>query len=337
MSPDKRTGDWSRLILPGSGRKYFYNVATGESRWDLKNEGGPYSNVNPYAPNGKPMSLHRVSYQPQHYYKESKSLNDGIHQIHNYSANQEHNSSNDNTDHYGIRNRRQQYSYGYMTPPRSERHRSQGPCSLPRPSCHRTRQPHHIANSTGRWSLSKPAETTRRNTADFNPQYNVSNKRERNHRKTTQKAPSYTNQGIEDLFQSSTDQSKPDKYNKDYIRLSHEYKLSERYRIKPNSSRSLDSPRPICLSCQNTTQRIDKVLFPCEHACICTSCLKSSVPQKCPLCKENIRRVFDLDGKESENYWKWIEEVGAVIIYFQRHIRLTGLLIYETHYTLLLT
>ena len=306
MSPDKRAEDWNRLILPGSGRKYFYNVATGESRWDINIEGGPYSS-----------NVTRVSTQSQQY-RGSKTLTCKRDQVHNgrlHSSQQNYSSFTDNIDQpqYGIRHRRQ-HSYEYMSPIRPERQRSQGPGSLPRVSCHQTPQLHHFANNTGRWSLSKSVKSTR--TAGFDPQHNISDTKETKRRNTTAKAPPMTNQDTVDLFQTSLDpESKPDNYNKDYIRLSKQYKLMERYRIKPNFPRSLDSPRPICISCQQRSQKIDKVLFPCEHVCICTSCLKSSLPRRCPLCKESIRQIFDIDGRETENYWKWIEEVGAIIFF----------------------
>lgn len=86
--------------------------------------------------------------------------------------------------------------------------------------------------------------------------------------------------------------TKPDNYNKDYLRLSQEYKLMERYRSNTHLSKSSQLHTTLaCLGCQRRGP--DKVLFPCEHACICSSCLKSSLPKCCPLCKEVIQEWCD--------------------------------------------
>ena len=104
--------------------------------------------------------------------------------------------------------------------------------------------------------------------------------------------------------------TKPSNYNKDYLRLSKEYKLMERYRSNPHSFKSKQlHTSSVCLRCQRNIP--DKVLFPCEHACMCSSCLKSSLPKHCPLWNEIIRQVFDRDGKERERYWEWCDEVSS--------------------------
>jgi hypothetical protein len=69
---------------------------------------------------------------------------------------------------------------------------------------------------------------------------------------------------------------------KNYIALATEYKMWDRYRLH----RNFTNPCVICL--QNTS--LLKVLFPCEHRCICESCFHQVKSWKeCPLCKEEVR------------------------------------------------
>jgi len=52
----------------------------------------------------------------------------------------------------------------------------------------------------------------------------------------------------------------------------------------PYKEQTIDNPL-ICKVCLD--KRIDIVLYPCSHACICSSCYaKLSVPKYCPICRK---------------------------------------------------
>eukprot|EP00804_Cyclotella_cryptica_P001759 CCRYP_018598-RA/>CCRYP_018598-RA protein AED:0.00 eAED:0.00 QI:73/1/0.5/1/0/0/2/0/133 len=70
---------------------------------------------------------------------------------------------------------------------------------------------------------------------------------------------------------------------------------------------------PVCVSCHNEYRSLEKFLFPCEHVCICSQCLITSRPKRCPLCQEHIQKILDHNGYEHEEYWKWVEEVKPAI------------------------
>ena len=64
---------------------------------------------------------------------------------------------------------------------------------------------------------------------------------------------------------------------------------------------------------------LSKVLFPCQHRCICSECWESQTFIKCPFCNEEIKIAIDYSGKsssddggtskEEEQYWDWINEI----------------------------
>jgi hypothetical protein len=279
MSPSKND-DWTQLILPNSGRKYYYNCLTGESRWNIGHEGGPYTNNINYASNPRPMHTTTPSRHNQNYH----SFENG------------YNSTGPNRPRH----------YSFMTPPHKGGRQVEVPDkslslqqrqSLSRPQrSHQTNpRARHHRKSYSCGLIDESAGAMKRELLDL---YSTSKNSLHNHMSLADDSH------VVNLLQNMETESKTDSYNKDYIRLSQEYKQMEKYRSSNKDS------RPVCVCCLNKSRRIDKILFPCEHICICNSCLQSSLPKHCPLCKESIRRVFDLDGNEHENYWQWIEEVS---------------------------
>jgi hypothetical protein len=99
----------------------------------------------------------------------------------------------------------------------------------------------------------------------------------------------------------------------DYIGLARLYKIQQPYR-----GTTID---PICVLCHRETCR--EVFFPCEHRCVCKSCIKSEcicgIDQAnqnqnshttCPLCASIIRIILPFaNGAEKDQYWNWVEEV----------------------------
>ena len=77
-----------------------------------------------------------------------------------------------------------------------------------------------------------------------------------------------------------------------------------------------------CSLCK--TQFCEVVFFPCEHRCVCNSCLQSSHFCEdrhmndtvggyciCPICAGIIKRILPYEnGLEIEKYWKWVLEVN---------------------------
>ena len=107
------------------------------------------------------------------------------------------------------------------------------------------------------------------------------------------------------------------RYTKDYISLAKDYKRMESYRC--NNPITMIN----CVLCADTVQKVKnlpnngfskknvamKVFFPCEHLCLCNSCYNKETWDTCPLCHENIKVIFDHDGKEVEAYWRWVNEI----------------------------
>lgn len=103
-------------------------------------------------------------------------------------------------------------------------------------------------------------------------------------------------------------------YTKDYILLSREHKRAEKYRIHTKKKRT--DHQPPCVVCSRH-RLIEKVCFPCEHLCMCNSCLDRLSNKKgnhkcCPLCNAAISVVLENSDKVQEEYWRWIEEVSTI-------------------------
>ena len=105
--------------------------------------------------------------------------------------------------------------------------------------------------------------------------------------------------------------------NKDYIGMAKTYKQQYANRKTNNNA--------ICTICQR--DRVDDVFFPCEHRCVCRSCIKSqqiceegmltSCPNgycMCPICSESIKLILEYEnGNETVRYWTWVYEVAPAL------------------------
>jgi hypothetical protein len=101
--------------------------------------------------------------------------------------------------------------------------------------------------------------------------------------------------------------------NKDYIAMAKTYKQHYPYRKSNNNA--------ICTLCQN--EKVHDIFFPCEHRCVCKSCIKSQQICEegllskftngycmCPLCSEPIKLILEYEnGNETIRYWTWVYEV----------------------------
>lgn len=100
-------------------------------------------------------------------------------------------------------------------------------------------------------------------------------------------------------------------HSKDYPTLAKEYKRMEKYRIHPREVvKESDTEHLSCVICSRQGG-LDKVFFPCQHRCVCSSCLLSTAtpPKQCPLCHAGISIVLNNTSKVYEEYWNWVEEV----------------------------
>ena len=58
-----------------------------------------------------------------------------------------------------------------------------------------------------------------------------------------------------------------------------------------NSTMDNDADKEICKVCLNN--KINTVLVPCGHRCICEDCGKSlGASKKCPICRQKIQKVM---------------------------------------------
>ena len=102
--------------------------------------------------------------------------------------------------------------------------------------------------------------------------------------------------------------------NQDYLGLAYIYKIQRPY--------SDHNYKAVCVLCHQRPAQ--DVFFPCEHRCVCRSCIKSErfVEDRlmakteggynmCPLCACTIKLVLPHEhGKEVAKYWDWVEEIA---------------------------
>ncbi len=102
--------------------------------------------------------------------------------------------------------------------------------------------------------------------------------------------------------------------NQDYLGLARDYKMQRKF--------SDPQKHPSCVLCHKDSAK--DTFFPCEHRCVCASCIKSEnfcderdMPYRkngyniCPLCASVIKCMIPFDhGREVEKYWEWVEEVA---------------------------
>eukprot|EP00752_Nemacystus_decipiens_P005307 g4814.t1 len=98
---------------------------------------------------------------------------------------------------------------------------------------------------------------------------------------------------------------------KDYIGIAREYSITAPFRDT--------SGKQTCVICQS--RKAAGVFFPCEHKCACRRCIEqggfgrpgavSKGGSLCPVCCQQVVFVAPCKGgkKETELYWRWVEEV----------------------------
>ena len=87
-------------------------------------------------------------------------------------------------------------------------------------------------------------------------------------------------------------------YSKDYSKLSKDFVVASRYHI--NINKSTRKGYPTCVQCK--MKRSKKVVFPCEHLCLCSTCLDSYIPKQCPICKCPVHIVLEHSDDVIDRY-----------------------------------
>lgn len=100
-------------------------------------------------------------------------------------------------------------------------------------------------------------------------------------------------------------------HTKDYPTLAKEYKRVKKYQIHPRGVvKESDAEHLSCVICSRQGG-LDKVFFPCQHQCVCASCILNTATllKQCPLCHVTISIVLNNTSNVYEEYWNWVEEV----------------------------
>ncbi|KAL3781222.1 hypothetical protein HJC23_003539 [Cyclotella cryptica] len=203
MSPIKNE-EWTQLIVPNSGRVYFYNVTNGESRWDIRNQGGPYDGIK-YS-NPRPLQSDARVADHAYHNRNYRSLN----------------SAYEYADDQYQKRRRPEYQF--MTPPRADR-----------------RSRVELGSHPGsKWILDKPEESIRRDLLDMYHHHKMQESTKLladtyeppKHATDRTTAKTYY---VHSLPARNDVEPTPQNYNKDYVRLSHDYKRMAKYRVNCES------------------------------------------------------------------------------------------------------
>lgn len=92
-------------------------------------------------------------------------------------------------------------------------------------------------------------------------------------------------------------------YSKNYSKLSYDFKASSKYHVNARRKQC-----PACVKCRKKQSK--KVIFPCEHLCLCSAC-SVPIPKQCPLCKCPVQVVLQNIDNVIDNYWLWVDEVES--------------------------
>ena len=92
-------------------------------------------------------------------------------------------------------------------------------------------------------------------------------------------------------------------YSKNYSKLSSDFKALSKYHVNARRKQY-----PTCVKCRK--KRSKKVIFPCEHLCLCSAC-SVPIPKQCPLCKCPVQVVLQNKDNVIDNYWVWVDEVES--------------------------
>ena len=130
------------------------------------------------------------------------------------------------------------------------------------------------------------------------------------------------------------------RYAKDYVSIAMKYARLSKYK---NNCVQKNTQCIKCLSRSNSGQKssghnkdvfpfLSKVFYPCEHRCICDQCFQGRKWDTCPWCNEQVKVIVNKTGLETDEYWKWINEVKRPLpLKFHKHfLRLSKQNISET-------
>jgi rubrerythrin len=301
-----QTVGWTQLFT--SGRVYWYNVNTGETRWQIEREGGPYNQQMQSAPPTRQRQSHHGYSTPQYYRGPGRHLlphthSSSVRSLHSYSfigstsSIPMYRTPSLSTQQHQRDRRRIKHS--------DDTHQRQLSEELRRIT-HANERIHHSSSILSPASTAKTKSRSLQN-REVDERYNAIP-----NGNTLSKPNSILTDDnhIVELF-PSTEAKTTESHARDYVGLSEDYNKLERYRF--SSKTYNDTSRHLeCVLCMRP-KRIDKVFFPCEHKCICTLCLERSAPKNCPLCNDVVKLVLDDTDDANEMYWEWVEEVKPTI------------------------
>eukprot|EP00949_MAST-11_sp_MAST-11-sp1_P003924 g3924.t1 len=126
------------------------------------------------------------------------------------------------------------------------------------------------------------------------------------------------------------DYAKRTEMNKNYGEISLDYRKHCKYLFGRNVQGVpvvSVKRRPPCSMCKDN--KVSVVFFPCRHACICDTCRKlhnigtedrkdMTAWRACPICMEEIKRVYPIRSNAEEMYWDWVYEVKPPIPWIDR-------------------
>jgi hypothetical protein len=135
---------------------------------------------------------------------------------------------------------------------------------------------------------------------------------------------------------SSKNDEEPNQPQQDYLGLAKIYKIQQPFRDYNSQIK--------CVLCHKHTPT--SVLYPCQHRCICNTCLESEaicsleqmtlVPSgfcNCPLCGTILKKILPADnGNDEDLYWNWVLEVKPPLPDdFMKNFRHSAAIIQKVH------
>lgn len=117
------------------------------------------------------------------------------------------------------------------------------------------------------------------------------------------------------ISETTESPEKSPRVNRNYTQMARLYKIYRPYSLTETTFKGLK-----CVLCHEK-EPVD-VFFPCEHRCVCRSCIqKEQICDdvtfennvngycNCSLCAEVIKKIIPFEnGKEIEKYWTWVLE-----------------------------
>ena len=127
---------------------------------------------------------------------------------------------------------------------------------------------------------------------------------------------------------------------KNYADVAIDYRKSVKYIVRTDEQENVVGAHPFdppkCCMCKK--RRVSLVFYPCQHACVCDSCirehkigvldhrplqpsqyqLEKTTWNACPLCVSEIKRIVRLTNTAAHDYEKWVYDVKPPIPFLDK-------------------